>query len=82
MTELAASHDLSLPSVSRHLRVLEDAGLIRREREGKEFLFELVKRPGADALRWLERHQRFWDQQLDALESYAKTLPQKRDDER
>ena len=80
VTELAAPHDLSLPSVSRHLKVLEGAGLIQREREGKEFIFELIRRPGADALRWLERHQRFWDRQLEELERYAKTLSPKDDD--
>ena len=71
VTELAAPHDLALPSVSRHLKVLESAGLIRRERAGKEYLFELVRRPGDDALRWLERHQRFWELQLERLERYA-----------
>ena len=74
VTELAKRNDLSLPSVSRHIKVLEAAGMLRRERHGREILLALQKRPGENALTWLRRHQQFWDEQMDAFESYSAEL--------
>ena len=80
VTDLAKQGDLSLPSVSRHIKVLEGAGLIRRERHRQEFVFELVRRPGENALEWLERHQQFWDQQMDQFERYSMKVAEEQDE--
>ena len=67
---------MSLPAVSKHLKVLEDAGLILREREGR--IRRCVLR--ADAMRhaadWLDAYRRFWTHQLDALESFLDAAPE------
>jgi DNA-binding transcriptional ArsR family regulator len=75
VTELAKPFDMSLPAISRHLRVLEEAGLLLREREGRihrcSFNAERVK-AAAD---WLERYSAFWKSRLNALESYLGSDP-------
>jgi len=70
VTELASPFDVSLPAISRHLRVLERARLIRRERDGR--IHRLRLRPEAlqDASAWIEKHRAFWEAQLDALETF------------
>ena len=70
VSELAKPFSISLPAVSKHLRVLEDAGLIRREREGRNHRCRLQARPMAQAMEWLERYRIFWDSRLDSLESH------------
>jgi DNA-binding transcriptional ArsR family regulator len=65
--ELAAPHDLSLPAISRHLRVLEDADLIRRRVEGRVHQLELVPQTLQHVDEWLARYRIFWNEQLDAL---------------
>jgi len=70
VNELAAPFQISLPAISRHLKVLEGAGLIRREVEAQKRRCHLQP----DALRrasdWIESHRRFWNQSFDALETY------------
>ena len=68
--ELAKPFDISLPAISRHLRVLEHAGLISRTREGRTQLCTFDIHTLREAARWLERYRRFWDHNLDALEEY------------
>jgi DNA-binding transcriptional ArsR family regulator len=68
--ELAAPFDVSLPAVSRHLRVLESAGLITREREGRVRRCRLEPQPLGDALEWIARYGRFWEDRLDSLERF------------
>lgn len=70
VTELARPFDMSLPAVSKHLRVLEHAGLIRRKKRGRVHQLRLVAGPMKDAQKWLERYRRFWEDQLDALADY------------
>jgi DNA-binding transcriptional ArsR family regulator len=65
--ELAAPHAISLPAVSKHLAVLERAGLATRQRRGRHQVFTLAPQPLRDATTWLEG---FWDQRLDALATY------------
>jgi DNA-binding transcriptional ArsR family regulator len=67
---LAAPHAISLPAVSKHLGVLERAGLATRQRRGRHQVFTADPQPLRDAAEWLERHQRFWDQRMDALADY------------
>jgi DNA-binding transcriptional ArsR family regulator len=68
--ELAAPFRMSLPAVSKHLTVLERAGLIERRREGRMQHCRLRARPMSEAEEWLERFRRFWEGSLDALEAY------------
>jgi DNA-binding transcriptional ArsR family regulator len=67
VTELAAPFRMSLPAVSKHLRVLEEAGLVRRRREGRSHYLSLAGAPMAAAAEWLEQHRRFWEGSLDRL---------------
>jgi DNA-binding transcriptional ArsR family regulator len=74
--ELAAPHAISLPAVSKHLLVLERAGLIRRERQGRHQICSLQPQALRDAAAWLEFHHRFWTDRLEALDGYlAKEIP-------
>src|SRR5689334_24360516 len=79
--ELAQPFDMSLPAVSKHLSVLERAGLVRRERISRIVRCRLQAQPMQDAARWLDKYQRFWTEKLDALDRYlaaaaASTDPQ------
>ena len=67
VSEVAAAYPVSLASVSKHLDVLEDAGLIQRTREGRMQRCELVAEPLAAAAAWIEEYRSFWRRQLDAL---------------
>jgi DNA-binding transcriptional ArsR family regulator len=74
VSELAKPFDISLPAVSRHLKVLEHAGLIARGREAqwRPCRIELNALKGVDE--WLEEYRRLWEQRLDRLEDYLRTL--------
>ena len=65
--ELARPFDVSLPAISRHLRVLDDAGLITRRREGRNQRCRLAADPLGEALEWIARHGAFWEERLDSL---------------
>jgi len=67
VTELAAPFGVSLPAVSKHLRVLERAGLLARERRGRAHHCRLRRAPLAGAARWIAHYRRFWDVELDTL---------------
>ena len=68
--DLAEPFDISLPAVSRHLKVLEGAGLIEREVDAQWRLCRLKGRPLREAHGWLERYRRFWEESLDRLTEY------------
>src|SRR5258706_10151750 len=70
VSELAAPHDMSLPGFLKHLRVLEDAGLIERSKEGRVVSCELSAEPMKAAATWMSRYERFWTEKLDALGRY------------
>ena len=70
MTELAQPLDMSLPALHKHIRVLERAGLISRQKVGRQQLVHLESATLQDAMAWLEYHRQFWNQQLDQLEVY------------
>ena len=74
VSELAEPFDISGPAISRHLKVLEHAGLIARGREAqwRPCRIELNALKGVDA--WLEEYRRLWEQRLDRLEDYLRTL--------
>jgi DNA-binding transcriptional ArsR family regulator len=71
ITELAAPFDMSLPAVSKHVRVLEQAGLISRTVDGRVHHCALDARGLRDADAWLERYRSFWDQSLDSLARFV-----------
>jgi DNA-binding transcriptional ArsR family regulator len=77
VTDLAKPHRMSLPAVSKHLRVLENAGLIRRRRDGRVHRLNLEARPMKDALEWIEEYRRFWEGNLDRLDEYLKQVQAK-----
>jgi DNA-binding transcriptional ArsR family regulator len=74
VSELAEPFEMSLPAVSKHLKVLERAGLIARGREAQWRPCRLDAGPLKDVAEWLERYRRFWEQSLDRLDDYLKEL--------
>ena len=68
--DLATPFDISLPAVSRHLKVLEHAGLIEREVDAQWRLCRLKGEPLREAHGWLERYRRYWEESLDRLTDY------------
>jgi DNA-binding transcriptional ArsR family regulator len=74
VTELAEPFAMSLPAVSKHLKVLEQAGLISRGREAQWRPCRLEIEPLQIATSWIEEHRRFWEQRYDRLEVYLRDL--------
>jgi len=70
VTELAEPFEMSLPAVSKHLKVLERAGLIARGREAQWRPCRLRAGPLKNADEWLERYRRFWEESFDRLDEY------------
>jgi DNA-binding transcriptional ArsR family regulator len=70
VSALAAPHEMSLPGFMKHLRVLEDAGLIERSKEGRVVSCELSAAPMKAAAAWMSRYEKFWTEKLDALARY------------
>lgn len=71
--DLAAPFAMSLPAVSKHLKVLEHANLIRRHRDGRVHRCGLNPEPMIDAAAWITHYQRFWTDRLEALARYLET---------
>ena len=74
VTELAAPFDISLPAVSKHLKVLERAGLIARGRERQWRPARLEATPLRDVAEWTERYRRFWEESYERLDEYLEDL--------
>ena len=70
VTDLAARFPMSLNAVSKHLKTLEQAGLVRRRRQGREHTLSLDPRPLEEVARWAHRYERFWSERLDRLETF------------
>jgi DNA-binding transcriptional ArsR family regulator len=77
VTELAEPFEMSLPAVSKHLKVLERAGLIARGREAQWRPCRIEPRALKDVDDWLERYRRFWDESFDRLDDYLRALHSK-----
>jgi DNA-binding transcriptional ArsR family regulator len=69
VTELAEPFDISLNSVSKHIRILERADLVKRRVSGREHFLTFNPAPMESAAEWMERHRIFWTERLDALEA-------------
>jgi DNA-binding transcriptional ArsR family regulator len=72
--ELAKPFDMSLPAISKHLKVLERAGLVSRGREAQWRPVKLEAAPLKEAASWIEHYRKFWEQSFDRLESYLQRL--------
>lgn len=72
--ELAEPFDMTLPAVSKHLKVLERAGLISRRREAQRRPCRLAVEPLREISGWVERYRRFWDEGFDRLDAYLEEL--------
>ncbi|MBC5811192.1 MAG: winged helix-turn-helix transcriptional regulator [Candidatus Eremiobacteraeota bacterium] len=70
--ELGAQFQISQPAISRHIKVLERSGLIKRTVSGREHHCNLQPRALHSALTWIERQERFWNASLDRLDTYLK----------
>jgi DNA-binding transcriptional ArsR family regulator len=75
--ELAKPFSISLPAVSRHLKVLEGAGLIARGREAQWRPCRLEAAPLQDVAAWVEEYRRYWEQRFDVLDEYLRKVQQK-----
>ena len=86
VTELAAPFQMTMPAVSKHLKVLERAGLIARGREAQWRPCRLEGEPLRDVADWMEQYRRFWDESFDRLDDYLQSIQpvhkEKKDDER
>ncbi|WP_265516992.1 ArsR/SmtB family transcription factor [Nitratireductor luteus] len=77
VNEIAAPFDLSLPAISKHLKVLEGAGLVSRGRNAQYRPCRLEAGPLKEVADWVERYRRFWEGSLDRLDDYLKGIQQK-----
>lgn len=75
---LAAPFDISQPAASKHVRVLERAGLVRRTRVGREHRIRIDPRPITDAGSWIGRYAKYWERQFDAVDAYLEKKGKKR----
>jgi DNA-binding transcriptional ArsR family regulator len=70
VTDIAEPFSVSLNAVSKHLKVLERAGLIRRARRGRDHILTFEGKPLRDVVRWAHMYERFWNQRLSRLEAF------------
>ncbi len=74
VTELAQPFDMSLPAITKHLKVLEGAGLITRSRQAQWRPCQLAAQPLHEVADWVEQYRQFWENNLDNLEDYLREL--------
>ena len=77
MTELARPFRMTLPAVSKHLKVLQRAGLVSQSREAQWRPCRLEAAPMKDAAAWIERYRRYWEQSFDQLDEYLRAVQSK-----
>ena len=82
VSELAEPFSISLPAISRHLKVLEAAGLITRSRSAQWRSSSLEAGPLQEATEWMERYRQFWDESLDRLDAHLKRMQEQKTDTR
>jgi DNA-binding transcriptional ArsR family regulator len=76
VTELAEPFSISMPAISRHLKVLERAGLISRSRSGQWLSSTLEAAPLKEATDWMERYRQFWDENFERLDAHLRRVQQ------
>jgi DNA-binding transcriptional ArsR family regulator len=77
VSELAQPFAMTMPAVTKHLKVLERSGLITRGRQAQWRPCRLDAAPLRDALAWMEQYRRFWDSKIDSLEAYLRQIQSK-----
>ena len=77
VTNLARPHAMSLAAVSKHLIVLEKAGLVKRRRDGRVHSLRLEAKPMQEAQAWINRYREFWEGNVDRFEKYLDKLKEK-----
>jgi DNA-binding transcriptional ArsR family regulator len=82
VTELAAPFQMTMPAVSKHLKVLERAGLIARGREAQWRPCRIEGEPLRDVAEWMEPYRRFWDESFDRLDDYLQEMKKEKRDGR
>jgi DNA-binding transcriptional ArsR family regulator len=75
VAELAKPFRVSAPAITKHMRILEQAGLLSRKKEGRKHRCRLEEERMKEASAWIEEHRKFWNDKLDALERYLKENP-------
>lgn len=78
VTELLAPFSISQPAVSKHLRILREAGLVRSHRQGRLRMYEIEAGKLRQVYDWVAHFERFWDRKLDALSDYLDNQKRKR----
>jgi DNA-binding transcriptional ArsR family regulator len=78
VTDVAGPFDMSLAAVSKHVKVLERAGLVRRTRQGREHTLELDAAPLRELVRWASHFEQYWNDRLDRLEAFFSQRTQER----
>ncbi|GAB2941431.1 metalloregulator ArsR/SmtB family transcription factor [Micromonospora polyrhachis] len=81
VSELAEPFSISLPAISRHLKVLEQAGLITRSRTAQWRSSSLNAEPLREATEWMERYRQFWDANFERLDAHLRRIMQAQQDE-
>jgi DNA-binding transcriptional ArsR family regulator len=82
VNELAEPFDMSLPNISKHLKVLEGAGLISRSRDAQRRPCKLELAPMKEVSDWVERYRQLWEERFDRLDDYLKQLQQKEQEQK
>ena len=77
VSELAEPFSISLPAVSKHLKILENAGLLQRSKEGSIRRCRLKAGPMKDASAWIDKYRSFWEKQFDSLEKFLEDTKRK-----
>ncbi len=75
IAELAKPFKVSAPAISKHMRILEEAGLLSRNKHGREHHCRLEQKRMKYAEDWIEQHRKLWNERLDALQRYLKENP-------
>ncbi len=73
VSALASSHEMSQPAISKHLKVLERAGLIRKQRRGREQFVRVNPEAAKAAQAWIDHYSRYWAEQFDAVDAYLQS---------
>ena len=79
VSDLAAPHDMALPSFTQHLKVLETAGLISTRKQGRVRMVNIEAQPLSDAQKWLERQRKIWEARFDRLDALVMELEKSTD---
>jgi DNA-binding transcriptional ArsR family regulator len=81
VTDVASDFPISLNSTSKHIRVLERAGLVRRTVKGREHILSLEAAPLAEAAAWIDHYHRFWSEQLASLDAFVTAQQERKQSE-